>query len=93
MRELERLEAFHRLAKSPEYLNHLKPFLTTKLHNSWLNPAQSESVEQFHKQYSEVYGQAKAAEELMRELEDAGAKIQSIRKSLNKDEKNKKYEL
>lgn len=68
---LEELRALSQICKSQEYQNHLKPRLAEAFTIKWLDPSQATNLQEFHKQYSEIYGRAMAYKEIYDWIETA----------------------
>lgn len=85
-------EALNRLSKSPEYLEYLKPILEQAFNNLWPDPAESETVEGFFKQYTEQYGRAMAYKEIFNILSNASAVVINLSKQQD-DKKTAPYNL
>jgi hypothetical protein len=94
LEQLKKWEGLARIAQSEDYLNHLKPLLSDAFNNKWLDPASSTNYQDFHKQYTELYGRAMAYQELYNTLENSKAMVVKVSEQVNSKEGGpSKYEL
>jgi hypothetical protein len=56
--------------------------LEHQVSNKWLDPAEFDSFEKFHKAYAEVYGKAKAFEEIINMLSGASGMAKKTKESI-----------
>jgi len=56
--------------------------LEHQVNNKWLDPAEFDSIEKFHKAYTEVYGKAKAFEEIISILNGANEMAKKTKESI-----------
>jgi hypothetical protein len=81
-------EGLHRISQSTEYQEYLKPLLQEQFQNKWLDPAQFNSLEEFHKAYSEAWGRAQAYKEIYNMLESAGKVAQNMAEQIKSPQKD-----
>lgn len=98
-KEMQMWEAFHRIYKSQDYQEFLKPYLEKAFYNTWMNPSELNTngdpkfpdEKSFHKAYSEQYFRAIAYKELFNMLSSAASVVENYAKQIKSPEKN--YEI
>lgn len=87
---LDQAQAFHRLAKTEEYQEFLKPFLMEAVSNTWIDPSTFPNQEKFMESYQYNRAKAMVYQEIINLLESQEARIQQLQKHITAPDKNYK---